>query len=133
VDVSRLEQCVYSTCDLVHQVYLHGNRMEGALIAVVVPATEVIERRRKALQDAQGGGPVSDAALAHALQPEVLAALVHAARQHGVVKPYEVPSAVLVELTPWTIAAGTLSAIGKLARGALDEKYRVSTCVLCGQ
>ncbi len=97
------------------QVFLHGSRMEAQLIAVVVPTPAH-------LQQARASGATD---YLRALARDLLASLRVTARLHGVVKPYEVPAAVIVELEPWTVDNGALSAIGKLARGVLDAKFRV--------
>ena len=98
-------------------MYLHGNRMEAHLLAVVVPAPAYLHSVRSRLDE-----PACTATM----ERELLVALRRTAAANGITTPYMVPAAVVVELQPWSVAAGTLSAIGKLCRGALDAKYRAA-------
>lgn len=86
--------------------------MESQLLAVVVPTPQLAAQLSAGLSLAR-------------LEATLLASLQAAAHANGITKSYEIPSAVVIESVPWCIRDGTLSAVGKLARGVLAAKYEV--------
>ena len=88
------------------------------MLAVVVPTPQLVAQLSAGLTLA-------------GLEATILSSLKAAAHAKGITKPYETPSAVVIESTPWCIRDGTLSAVGKLARGVLAAKYEVRVMTLC--
>eukprot|EP00727_Mastigamoeba_balamuthi_P013447 m51a1_g8725 hypothetical protein (1426) ;mRNA; r:181307-186364 len=99
VAAAELEARLLGACaGDVESVYLHSDRAEGTLVAVVVPR----------------GAPREPHAYLESLRA--------AARACGF-QPWEVPRAVVVSGSRWTAEGGELSATGKLRRGELGRRY----------
>ena len=101
VSAERIETALASAA-IVDRIFVHAEHGATAVAALVVPHRD---------------------ALAHALDdpeaaPAVLSALRTQARASGLA-PYEVPRAVILEPTPFSVDNGLLTGNGKLARGAL--------------
>jgi long-subunit acyl-CoA synthetase (AMP-forming) len=90
-------EATYSESSLVERIYIHSDRAEHALIAVVVPRTETTAA-------------------------EVLKDLREIASAKSLAS-YEVPKAVILSNTKWSAATGELASTQKLIRGVLRDKY----------
>ncbi|MGB3483253.1 MAG: carboxylic acid reductase [Mycobacterium sp.] len=106
VTISKLET-LFGSSPLVHQIYVYGNSARSYLLAVVVPSEETLAD--------------------HANDVDVVADLIgeslrNTAKAAGL-QSYEIPRDFIVETTPFTIAGGLLTGIGKLARPRLKERY----------
>jgi long-subunit acyl-CoA synthetase (AMP-forming) len=99
---TKLETEIYGVSEHVSRIFIHGDRMHDAIVAVVLPASPAV---------------TSEALLADFRRLAMAAKL----------KPWEIPSAVFVEPFgegSWTSMNGLLSATGKLKRNALFAKYQ---------
>lgn len=103
VTISKLE-ALYEKCEPVEQIFVYGNSERAYLLAVVVPTEAAVE---------QHGDDVRTA---------ILRSLQDAASAAGL-ELYEVPRDVVVEYQAFTFEAGLLTAVGKLARRELKERY----------
>lgn len=106
VAVANLE-AVFANAPLVRQIFVYGNSERAALLAVVVPTPEALERYA-------GDQSGLRAALHDALRNTARAAELQS---------YEVPADLLVEDQPFTVENGLLSGAGKLLRPKLKEHY----------
>src|SRR4051794_9907231 len=104
VAVSKLE-AVFVDSSLVRQVFVYGNSARSHLLAVVVPTEEAMQRWPRA-----------------ALKQLISESLQDVARAAGL-QSYEIPRDFIVETTPFTLANGLLTGVGKLARPKLKEHY----------
>lgn len=106
VAVANLE-AIYAGAALVRQIFVYGNSERAALLAVVVPTDDAVERFR---DDPAG------------LKSTIHQALSLTARD-AELQSYEVPAAILIEHTPFSAVNGLLSGVGKLLRPRLKEHY----------
>jgi hypothetical protein len=109
ISSAKLEVDVYGRSNLVSKIFVHGDRMNDFLVAVVIPS----------------GADVT----AHAL----LSDFRRLATESGL-PSWEVPATVLVEQygdEVWSSANGLLSTTGKLKRNALFVKYQDKISNLC--
>jgi fatty acid CoA ligase FadD9 len=99
---------VFAASPLVRQIYIHGSSERSFLLAVVVPAPEmlaVLERH---------GAERAKALIAASLQQVATEADLNG---------YEVPRDLLIETEPFTLENGLLSGARKLLRPKLKETY----------
>ncbi|HME48414.1 carboxylic acid reductase [Mycobacterium sp.] len=104
VAVSKLE-AVFGDSPMVRQIYVYGNSARAYLLAVVVPAEDVLSR-----YDAES------------LKPLISESLQDVAKAAGL-QSYEIPRDFIVETTPFTLENGLLTGIRKLARPKLIQRY----------
>lgn len=105
VALAKLES-VFVASPLVAQIFLYGNSSRSYLLAVVVPAPELVER-------------VRDEAARKAAISESLRRI---ARQAGL-EPYEIPRDLIIETEPFSQDNGLLSDSTKQLRPRLKERY----------
>lgn len=105
VALAKLES-VFVASPLVAQIFLYGNSSRSYLLAVVVPAPEVVER---AVDEA-------------ALKAAIIESLQRIARQ-AELKPYEIPRDLIVETEPFSQDNGLLSDSTKQLRPRLKDRY----------
>ncbi|WP_440557359.1 carboxylic acid reductase [Streptomyces sp. SCPE 10] len=106
VAVSRLE-ALYTSAPSIRQIYVYGSSERSYLLAVIVPAPEVL---------ASTG--VEDARLRRRLR-ESLQQVANEAELNS----YEVPRDFLIETEPFTTDNGLLTGVKKLQRPALKRHY----------
>lgn len=104
VTISKLE-ALFVNSPLLHQIYVYGNSAQSYLLAVVVPTAEAIDQYDTDRLTRLIGESLRDIAKVSGLQS------------------YEIPRDFIVETTPFTVEAGLLTGIGKLARPRLKERY----------
>jgi fatty acid CoA ligase FadD9 len=104
VTVSKLES-VFSTSDLVDQIYVYGNSERPYLLAVVVPTDAAISDSSEAV-----------------LETTLLRALRETAAAAGL-EPYEIPRDIIVEREPFSTANGLITNTDKPSRGNLKARY----------
>ncbi len=110
VAIGPLETTYLDHGSLVDQIYLHGNAQRAFLLAVVVPAVDVARERL--------GREPTETELRRLVLDELREAAVKAE-----LKPFEIPRDVLIELEPFSIHNGLLSAVGKPLRSNLKARY----------
>lgn len=92
-------EAVYSKLPWIQQIFIHGQRTEAWLIAVIV----VNENKSK---------------------EEMLQEFEKVGKEHGL-QEYEIPKAVIVESEKWTVENHLVTATGKLCRAKLMQKYKL--------
>lgn len=98
VSTSRIETSL-KNMPIIHEAYVHGDRMESALVAVLSLRAQASEEQ-----------------LLAEIRTE-LAALGFA--------PHEIPRAVIISQERWTVKSGLLLGIGKPNRRAIREAYQL--------
>ncbi len=104
VAVSRLE-AIFANSPLVRQIFVYANGARAYPLAVVVPTEDAQSRHGRA-----------------ELKAELHTSLHRVAMSAGLA-PYEIPRDFIVETTPFTPQNGLLTAIHKLARPHLTQRY----------
>ncbi|GJO16556.1 fatty-acid--CoA ligase FadD9 [Mycobacterium marinum] len=104
VAVSRLE-AIFANSPLVRQIFVYANGARAYPLAVVVPTQDAQSRHGRA-----------------ELKAELHTSLHRVAMSAGLA-PYEIPRDFIVETTPFTPQNGLLTAIHKLARPHLTQRY----------
>jgi fatty acid CoA ligase FadD9 len=107
VAVSKLE-ALYSHSPLIRQIYIYANSERAFLLAVVVPAEELVAELSR------GKADQVKSTIRRSLQQI-------ATEQH--LNGYEIPREYLLETTPFSLQNGLLSEIGKHQRPKLKERY----------
>jgi len=100
--------------DLVRNIFVWGNSFMTHTAAVVVPSAKAINIDGIVNQDS-------------------IHILLQKFREIGStrgLKPHEIPQHVLLEMVPWTIESGLITALGKLCRPALIRSYQERLCQL---
>lgn len=110
VAIGPLEAVYLGHGKIIRQIYLYGSSYRSFLLAVVVPAMDIAEKRL--------GHTPSDTVL----RELVLADLQAAAREAGL-KSFEVPRDVLIEHESFTLENGLLSSVRKPLRPNLKRRY----------
>lgn len=108
VAIARLES-LFSTSPQVDQIYLYGTGERSYLVGVVVPSPALRQ------QLADGADPVR-------IKNEIATALRSEAAKNTL-NGYEIPRDFIVEMNTFSQANGLLSALGKLLRPKLKERY----------
>ncbi|MEJ7602109.1 MAG: thioester reductase domain-containing protein [Kofleriaceae bacterium] len=114
VSTERIETAL-GAAPIVDRIFVYAEHGGRGVAALIVPHAEVLA--------AALGAASRDLAtlVAHPDAARVTAAALQA---HGTsLASYEIPRAVLLEPTPFTVEHGLLTASGKLARGALTARY----------
>ncbi len=96
--------------DVISQIYVYGNSLRSYLLAVVVPDTDVVEKRL--------GNGYSDLALKDLIREE----LRNVAKEKNL-KSFEVPRDFIVEMEPFSQDNGLLTSVRKRKRPALKARY----------
>jgi fatty acid CoA ligase FadD9 len=109
VAVSRLE-ALYSHSPSLRQIYIYANSERAFLIAVVVPAQELVARLAR------------DSAATEQVKAEIRRSLLQIAEEQHL-NGYEVPRDFLIETVSFSLRNGLLSEIGKHQRPKLKERY----------
>jgi fatty acid CoA ligase FadD9 len=104
VAIAHLET-VYSTAQLVRQIFVYGNSERANLLAVIVPTAEALERYD-----------------ADELKPALRQSLQETARASEL-QSYELPVDFVIESEPFSATNGLLSGVGKLLRPNLKDHY----------
>mmetsp|Transcript_163666 Transcript_163666/g.524841 ORF Transcript_163666/g.524841 Transcript_163666/m.524841 type:complete len:1938 (+) Transcript_163666:50-5863(+) len=144
IQATALEDGVYSVLPEVQSIVLASDRNRDGVVAIVVlpeacaaawrkrqpegfQLPSAGEMRSRQAQHPRGSQAAADAVPA-VLESAVLSALRDAGMQEGL-EPYEVPSACVIDLTPWSSEAGQdgtvplLTMTGKPLRGAVKLTY----------
>jgi fatty acid CoA ligase FadD9 len=109
VAISRLE-ALYSHSPLIRQIYIYGSSERSFLLAVVVPAQDLLERL------------AANPAAIDQVKAQIRRSLQQIAdEQH--LNGYEIPRDFLIETVPFSLHNGLLSEIGKHQRPKLRERY----------
>lgn len=103
VAIARLE-ALYAQSPVIRQIYVYGSSERSFLLAVVVPADELLA------QDAEG------------VKAALRRSLLQIAETHRL-NGYEVPRDFLIETEAFSTENGLLSGIGKFLRPKLKERY----------
>lgn len=103
VAVAHIE-AVCAASPLVHQIFVYADAERAYPLAVVVPTAAAAESSADDLESAVA---------------ESMRSAAHSAGLNS----YEIPRAIIVELEPFSAAAGLLSEVGKPLRPRLTEKY----------
>jgi fatty acid CoA ligase FadD9 len=106
VAIARLE-ALYTQSPVIRQVYIYGTSERAFLLAVVVPAAELLARR----------GEGSDN-----IKAEIRRSLHQVASERGL-NSYEIPRDFVIETEPFSLENGLLSGIGKHLRPQLKGRY----------
>jgi fatty acid CoA ligase FadD9 len=101
IPIGELESKLYE-CGLAKQIFVHGDRIESALIAVVVPTEFTLDIKERISIE-------FDSIVNRYSLPE-----------------YYKPQAIVIETNDWTCDNGLLTANGKTKRKALLDKYRMA-------
>jgi len=109
VAIARLE-ALYSQSPVIRQIYIYGSSERSFLLAVVVPAAELVAELG---HDGAGTDQVKWA-LRRSLQ--------QIADEHHL-NGYEVPRDFLIERAPFSLENGLLSGIGKFLRPKFRDRY----------
>ncbi|TGD71826.1 NAD-dependent epimerase/dehydratase family protein [Mangrovimicrobium sediminis] len=109
VAVARLE-ALYSQSPLVHQIYIYGTSERAFLLAVVVPAVELLGRYSRGGADAEQ------------VKAEIRQSL-QAIAEHNGLNGYELPRDFIIETEAFSQKNGLLSEIGKHLRPMLRARY----------
>lgn len=104
IPLSKIEP-VFRSCHGVRNIYIHSDRSQEYLIAVVSIS-----------ENEMGGDPEKT-------RYDILCRLRNAGRAAGLLK-HEIPKSVILTADSWTTQSGDLSATGKLRRGKLGIKYK---------
>lgn len=126
-------QTLFASSTLVSHVFLHGERTLELLVAVVVLRADFVaawtarpenwprqvDLRFEPLQGRLQLARCED--LRRAVQED----FARIARENSL-PPYETPTRVVLEATPWTAENGMLTPTGKLARRRILERYRAA-------
>lgn len=109
VAVSRLE-ALYSHSPAVRQIYIYASSERAYLLAIVVPADELVERLR------------GDEKAAEDVKATIRRSLQEIADENHL-NGYEIPRDFVLETVPFSLQNGLLSEIGKHQRPKLKERY----------
>ncbi|WP_192756154.1 AMP-binding protein [Actinopolymorpha pittospori] len=103
---SRLEG-LFSTSEVIQQIFVYGTSDQSYLLAVVVPAQEAVE--------SVGGDPA-------VLRPRIAWSIWRLAAEADL-HAYEIPQAFLLETEPFTPQNGLATDVRKPVRHKLQERY----------
>jgi len=110
VAIARLE-ALYAKSPEIRQIYLYGTSERSFLLAVVVPAEDLV---------AELG---ANAEQADRVKAQIRRSLRQIAEEQGL-NSYEIPRDFLIETEPFSPENGLLTGIGKFSRPNLRERYR---------
>jgi fatty acid CoA ligase FadD9 len=96
-------EAIYGQLPQIHQIFVHGQRTEDSLIAVVVP---------KSLQDE------------NKCKQELLQEFEKLGKELGL-QEYEIPKGVIIDHEKWTPESHLVTATGKLCRAKLTQKFKL--------
>ena len=109
VAIARLE-ALYTQSPVIRQIYVYGTSARAFLLAVIVPADELLARF------AQGGAAAEQA------KGVIRRGLQQVAEEHGLAS-YEVPRDFLIESEPFSPENGLLTGIGKFSRPNFKDRF----------
>jgi fatty acid CoA ligase FadD9 len=114
VAVEHLES-IYSDCDAVSQICINANPLMNFVVAIVVPAFEILRVQFPLLSDEE---MVSSKEIAM----KILSELAEAAVEHEF-QGFECPRGLILALEPWTDKNGLLTGSNKPNRRAVESKF----------
>ncbi|APR78413.1 Non-ribosomal peptide synthase [Minicystis rosea] len=123
VAVDRIEAAL-AGAPIVDQIFVHPDAASASLLAVVIPAGDVLRAEL---------GVTSASRAELASHPDAARTVLRALHAHGRrvgLARYELPRAVLVDPDPMTVDTGLLTASGKLARPAVIARYASALAAL---
>ncbi|GAB4815489.1 hypothetical protein N2152v2_002535 [Parachlorella kessleri] len=118
IAVEKIEG-VLGQSPLVSQIWVHGDRFESCLVAVVVPSRSKLEAWA-----AEHGlrGSFAELCGSEEVRSLVVKELANTGRREGL-KPFELPKAVLLEPAGFSVANDLLTPTLELRRRQLSERY----------
>ncbi|RKP12654.1 hypothetical protein BJ684DRAFT_20819 [Piptocephalis cylindrospora] len=122
---------VYSGCPLIAQIFVHGDSLENALVAVVIPDTEVFLPWARDLVG-KPSASLEDLCEDEAVERGVIEAMnVYA--NAGSLNGYEKVKALRLDVEEFTMDNGLLTPTFKLKRSECVQKYRGSLDAMYAQ
>ncbi|HEX7852287.1 MAG TPA: carboxylic acid reductase [Sphingobium sp.] len=109
VTIARLE-ALYTQSPAIRQIYVYGSSARAFLLAVIVPADEL-------LTDFAEGGKAAEK-----IKPAIRRELQQVAEKHGLAS-YEIPRDFLIEPEGFSPENGLLTGIGKFSRPAFKDRF----------
>ncbi|KAG0380933.1 hypothetical protein BGX24_002615 [Mortierella sp. AD032] len=131
VAVEKVENQIATRLPIALQLFIHGDSLEPCLVAVVVPDPDTFPAF---VNKVLGGNTVvtSTICLDPKLRLAVLKEITLAAKAASL-KSFEIPKAVLIELSPFTIEGGMLTPTLKIKRHPVVQAYRRQIDELYGE
>ena len=123
-------ESVLAKCSCVKQIFIHGERTQHSLVAVVVPHWPFIVNTLSSLQLLKDNHDTKEVILAsqhsEVLEAAILAEFENVGKSSGL-KSHEIPKGVVIEVDDtWTVHNGLLTATQKNTRNKLLAKYRLA-------
>jgi fatty acid CoA ligase FadD9 len=97
-------ESIFGKLPQIHQIFIHGQRTEDSLLAIIVPKIEFLQVDEKKLK--------SDL-------------LLEFAKLGKDMQNFEIPKGIVLEKNEWTAENGMITATGKLCRGKIQQKYKL--------
>eukprot|EP01130_Rhizamoeba_saxonica_P018113 TRINITY_DN8977_c0_g1_i1.p1 TRINITY_DN8977_c0_g1~~TRINITY_DN8977_c0_g1_i1.p1 ORF type:complete len:831 (-),score=189.22 TRINITY_DN8977_c0_g1_i1:22-2493(-) len=107
-------EAIYSECKYVKNVYVHGDRMQPYVVAVVVPSTELLDHPNQ----------------------EIISMILsefEAIANNANLETFLIPKGVHIEKEEWTIEQGLISVSNKLCRDKIKAKYELELAMVYDQ
>ncbi|KAG0275830.1 hypothetical protein BGZ95_008334 [Linnemannia exigua] len=122
VAVEKVENLIATRLPIALQLFIHGDSLEPCLVAVVVPDPDTFPAF---VSKVLGGNTVITSTVYRdpKLRRAVLKEMILAAQAAGL-KSFEIPKAVLIEPSPFTIEGGMLTPTLKIKRHPVVQAYR---------
>jgi len=109
VAIARLE-ALYTQSPAIRQIYVYGTSARAFLLAVIVPADEVLAQFERGGEDAEQA------------RATIRRGLQQVAEEHGLAS-YEIPRDFLIETEPFSPENGLLTGIGKFSRPNFRDRF----------
>ncbi|KAJ2765747.1 medium-chain fatty acid-CoA ligase faa2, partial [Coemansia nantahalensis] len=115
-------EVVIGNCPLVDQIYIHGDSLQSALVAVVVPNEELLVKEVRAKLKHLARAPLATLCQEREVVQLVATTVAAWGRSSGL-KGFEVPKAIHLESDPFSIDNGILTPTLKVKRPSAHARY----------
>ncbi|KAF9973241.1 hypothetical protein BGZ73_003515 [Actinomortierella ambigua] len=127
VAAEKIENQLLASVPLIQQIFIHGDSHENCLVSIVVPEPEAFLPLVKQIlnEDISPSDPsaIRDACGHPEIRNAVLQMITDAGKA-GNLKGFEIPRAVILEPTPFSIENGRVTPTLKIKRHAVAQEYR---------
>ncbi|KAJ2483759.1 medium-chain fatty acid-CoA ligase faa2 [Coemansia sp. RSA 2131] len=121
VTPERIE-IIYTNCPLIDQIYVHGDSLQSALVAVVVPNEEFLAREIASSLSHLAGKPHSELCLDKDVIKMMISVVDSWGRSNDL-KGFEIPKNIFLESDPFSVENDILTPTLKVKRPIAKARY----------